>query len=408
LNDTEWSGDNMPKPVKIAQVGCGSVAQRGTLAHLALDDVKGRVRLVATMDPVAERARACMEKFEAEEWYDDYDRMLAEADIDAVTIASPIGVHYEQVMKAIASGKHVHCNKTITTTAKEATDIIEGAKKRGIKVVSSPGNSARQPAVRRTKNLIKEGIIGKVYMAQRGGGFSGHEYEGFRSPDNIVASVDPAWYYKKDGGPMYDYGVYLLHEVTAILGPAKNVTAMSGIGLKERVFKGKKIPVEMDDNTLLLLDFGESTFAYLFATFSVYLDGCPLSISGSEGAIRVTEHGRLEVMSNRIPKGRRTEELSYEGTLPYVEQLGLAHTAWRLPPRERESMRKSLGLEALPEETHVFDDVMHLVHCIENDVEPIVVDNIESMQHARHVIEIIEKGYIAAKTGRTQKLTTIF
>ncbi len=398
----------MPEPVKIAQVGCGSVAQRGTLAHLALDDVKDKVRLKVTMDPVSERAKACMEKFGAEEWYDDYDKMLEEADIDAVTIASPIGLHYEQVMKAIASGKHVHCNKTITTTAKEATDIIEAAKKRGVRVVSSPGNSARHPAVRRIKQLIKEGVIGKVYMAQRGGGFSGHEYEGFRRPDDVLANVDPTWYYKKGGGPMYDYGVYLLHELTAILGSAKAVTAMSGIGLKERVFKGKKIPVEMDDNTLLLLDFGESTFAYLFATFSVYLDGCPLSISGSEGAIRVGEHGRLEVLSSKIPEGRRVEELSYIGTLPYVEQLGPAHTTWRLPPQERKSLRKSLGLESLPEETHVFNDIMHLVHCIENDVEPIVVDNIESMRHARHVIEIIEKGYIAGKTGKTQKLTTNF
>ena len=398
----------MPKPVKIAQVGCGSVAQRGTLAHLSLGDVKEKVRLVATMDVVAERAKVCMRKFGAEEWYQDYDRMLAEADIDAVTIASPIGLHYEQVMKAIATGKHVHCNKTVTTTAKEATNIIEAAKKKGVKVVSSPGNSARHPAVRRTRQLLGEGAIGKVYLAQRGGGFSGHEYEGFRGPDDIVSSVDPTWYYQKGGGPVYDYGVYLLHELTAILGPAKSVTAMSGIGLRERVFKGRKIPVEMDDNTALLLNFGDSTFAYLFASFSVYADGCPLSISGSEGAIRVRENGKLEILSSRVPEGRIVEELSDEGTLPYVEQLEPVHMAWRLSPRERRRLQKRLGLEALPEETHVFNDVMHLVHCIRNDAEPIVIDNIESMQHARHVIEIIEKGYIAAKTGRTRKLATAF
>jgi len=397
----------MPKPVKIAQVGCGSVAQRGTLAHLALDDVKDNVQLVATMDAVAERAKACMGKFGAKEWYDDYDAMLAEADIDAVTIASPIGLHYEQVMKAIAAGKHVHCNKTIATNTKEATDIIEAAGKKRVKVVSSPGNSAREPAVRRIKQLIKEGIIGKVYLAQVSSGFAGHEYEEFRWPDDIVVSVDPTWYYEKGGGPMYDYGVYFLHQLTAILGPAKSVAAMSGIGLKERAFKGKKINVEMDDNTLLLLDFGDSTFAYFSATFSVNL-GCPLNISGSEGAARVLDRRRLEIVGDKIKEGRKVEELSFDGTLPYVEQLGPAHTTWKLKPEEQERLRKSLGLETLPEENHVFNDVMHLVHCILNDVEPIVIDNIESMQHARHVIEIIEKGYVAAKTGKTQKLTTTF
>jgi len=398
----------MPEVVKIAQVGCGSVAQRGTLAHLALPDVKDKVRLVATMDVMAERAKGCMKKFGAKEWYDDYDKVLAEADIDAVTIASPIGLHYEQVMKAVAAGKHVHCNKTIATTAKEATDIIEAARKKGVKVVSSPGNSARGPAVRRIKQIIKEGLIGKVYLAQRAGGLAGHEYEGFRRPDDILVSVDPTWYYKQGGGPMYDWGVYCLHELTAILGPAKSVTAMSGIGIKERLFKGKKITVEMDDNTMLLMDFGESTFAYFSATFSVHLGGVPLNVSGSEGAVRVLEAGQLEVQSKKIPGRRVVEEPSYAGTLSYVEQLGPAHNAMRLLPEEQERLRKSLRLETLPGETHIFNDVMHLVHCIVNDVQPIVIDNIESMQHARHVIEIIEEGYKAARTGRTQRLTTTF
>jgi len=398
----------MLKPIRIAQVGCGSVAQRGTLAHLAFDDVKDKVQLVATMDVVAKRAEECMKKFGAKEWYNDYDRMLAEADIDAVTIASPIGLHYEQVMKAIAAGKHVHCNKTITTTVKEATDIIEAAKKEGVKVVSSPGNSARQPTVRRIKQLIKNGILGKVYLAQVSSGFAGHEYEGFRRPDNVVVNVDPTWYYKKGGGPMYDYGVYFLHELTAILGPAKNVVALSGIGLKDRTFKGTKINVEMDDNTLFLLDFGESAFAYFAASFSVHLGGCPFNISGSDGAVRVENRGKLEIVSNKLPNGQTIEELSYDGTLPYVEQLGPAHTSWRLTPEEQESLKKSLGLEVLPSENHVFNDVMHLVHCVTHDEEPIVIDNIESMQHARHVIEIIEKGYIAAQTGKNQNLSTTF
>ncbi|MBS7611384.1 hypothetical protein KEJ27_04155 [Candidatus Bathyarchaeota archaeon] len=46
---------------------------------------------------------------------------------------------------------------------------------------------------------------------------------------------------------------------------------------------------------------------------------------------------------------------------------------------------------------------MHLVDCILNDKTPIV-----SAEHARHVIEIIEKGYIAAKTGKTQEITSTF
>jgi len=398
----------MPKTIRIAQVGCGSLAQRGTLAHLACDDVKDRVQLVATMDVIADRAKACMEKFGAEEWYDDYDELLEKADIDAVTIASPIGLHYEQVMKAVEAGKHVHCNKTITTTVKEATDVIQAARKKDVKVVASPGGRAGSPIARRTRDLIREGILGKVYWAQAGMQFRGHEYEDFRVADDVSVSVDPTWYYKIGGGPMYDMGVYQLHLITSILGSARKVVARSGIGLKERIFKAKRITVEMDDNTLLLLDFGDSVFAFLFAAFAAGEGAATFYISGADGSARA-DYSSMEFWSTRIPEHHKIEKLDYKGTLRFVDQLGPAHHAWRLPTEERELLKKSLGLRALPMgENHVFNDVMHLVHCILNDEEPIVADNIESMQHARHVIEIIEKGYVAANTGRAQELTTTF
>ena len=93
----------------------------------------------------------------------------------------------------------------------------------------------------------------------------------------------------------------------------------------------------MDNNTLLLLDFGDSTFAYLSATFSVNL-GCPLNISGSKGAARVLDRwSRLEIVST---EGRKIEELSYDGTLPYVEQLGLSHTHVNLHLRKGKTSEK--------------------------------------------------------------------
>jgi len=366
--------------VKLAQVGCGSIAQRMIMNRLKAPSVKEKVELIATMDVVSERAKACMEKFGAKEWYDDYDKMLLNADIDAVTIATPIGLHYEQVIKAIYAEKHVHCHKTITTNAREATDIIEVAKQKNIKVVASPGTSVMSPIVTKIKQVLEKGTIGKVYWAQLGRQWEGHEYEPFRKFGNILTDVDPSWYYKKGGGPMYDMGVYELTELTAIFGPAKKVSAMSGIGLRERKIKDKAIDVEMDDNTMLLLDFGNSMFAYIFATFSALADEGPVppfSISGSEGGMRLGKFKSeryksiLDIWSPSLPEKHEQEIIS-----GYREDA--------------------------------FFDVMHLVDCVKNDEKPIVMDNIESMQIARHVIEIIEKGYIAAKTGKTQELETTF
>ena len=366
--------------VQIGLAGCGSVSQRGLLPHLSQEDIHKWCKLKAVMDPVPGRAKTTAEKFGASLWFEDYDEMLA-SEIDAVVIASPIGLHYEQAMKAIAAGKHVHVNKTMTTTKSEADEIIEAAQNAGVKVVASPGRAYR-PSVRQVKEIIDSGEIGRVYWAEIGTSSSGHEFEGFRQADDILSNVNPTWYYKPPGGgPMYDMAVYALHTITGILGSVKRVTGMSGIGLKERIFKEEKIQVEMDDNTHLLLDFGDNVFCLLFASNSFDGPGHSFSspfISGSEGGITMSREG-IEIWGRNVEGWRRTES----------------------PTPSSKSFVTGPHQE-LPE-SHIYSDIMHLVDCILNDKEPAV-----SAEHARHVVEIIELGYKAAETGQTQDMATTF
>jgi predicted dehydrogenase len=56
-----------------------------------------------------------------------------------------------------------------------------------------------------------------------------------------------------------------------------------------------------------------------------------------------------------------------------------------------------------PPGAHILSDILHLAECIREDKQPLV-----SAEHARHVIEIIEKTYEAARTGVSQHLTTTF
>src|SRR6185436_11467955 len=67
-------------------------------------------------------------------------------------------------------------------------------------------------------------------------------------------------------GPLYDMTVYGLHALTGILGPARRVTALSGTAVKEREFKGETFACDCDDNTLMLLDFGNVLFAFVYGT----------------------------------------------------------------------------------------------------------------------------------------------
>jgi predicted dehydrogenase len=230
------------------------------------------------------------------------------------------------------------------------------------------------------REIIQDGEIGRPYWALIGRGSAGHEFERFRSADDILTNVNPAWYYRKPGGgPMFDMTVYALHNITGILGTVKRVTGMSGIGLKERSFKDEKMIVDMDDNTHLLLDFGDDLFCLVYGSNSFTSPGGPARpfVSGSEGTIAASRQG-LEVWGRNIDGGHRIETPGRD--MPFVFGRHL-----ELPER------------------HVYSDIMHMVDCVLNDKEPAV-----SAEHARHVIEIIELGYRAAETGQTQDLTTTF
>ena len=226
--------------VRIGVVGTGSIALRGILPHLTQDDVQDRLRVTAVCDPVPGRAQAAAEKFGVPAAFENYEELLAAGDVDAVTLASPIGVHYEQGKLAIEHGLHVHFNKTMTTTVAEADELISLAKSRGVKLVASPGEMLR-PLHRQIRRLVMDGALGTLTWAVTGAAFGTyHERERVRQGEDVLSNINPAWYFRRPGGgPLYDMTVYGLHALTGILGPAKRITAFSGVRVHERDFRGE-------------------------------------------------------------------------------------------------------------------------------------------------------------------------
>ncbi len=371
--------------IRVGVVGAGSVAQRGILPHLSQPDLADRLTLTAICDPAPGRAHAAAEKFHIPQQFTDYTDFLAHADVDLISLATPIGMHYAQGKAAILAGKHVHFNKTMTTTSAQATELIDLAAARGVKIVASPGEMNR-PHNQAIKQLIADGAIGELCWAVCGASFGRyHETEIYRQGNDPLSNVDPSWYYRKPGGgPMYDMTVYALHGLTGILGPAKRVTAMSGVRIPMREFRGQMVPCDADDNTLVLIDFGNNVFAMAYGTpagavseddsgsffgtkgqiVGLNLNGTPIDYAGSS-------------IADSHPEGRWSGN---QWILPYVT-----------------------GTHRDIAEQHVFVDIMQLIDWVNGGTPPIA-----SAQHARHVIEIIEAGFAAATTGQTQTLTTSF
>jgi len=353
-------------------VGAGSIGIRAALDHLSLDDVQDRVHLTAVCDPVPGRAEAAAAKYGVDASYLAFEELLADPHVDAVTLCSPISLHYDQGMAAIKAGKHVHFNKTMSTQKAECDNLIAAAEAKGVRIVASPGIMLF-PHNRRVRKLALEGALGDITWAIAGAGGGGiqgyHLNEKVRQGDDILSNIDPRWYYRRPGGgPQYDVTVYPLHILTGILGPAKRVTGYSGMIVPERNFRGETFTCDMDDTTLLMLDFGNSVFAFVSATVTGRVTrGFQPNIYGTQGSVVGTMFGDIDL----------TEPAD---DMPHWSGKHL-----------------ELG------ERHVFEDMMQLVDWIRKD-KP----SIASAEHARHVVEIIEAGYTASETGVAQILTTTF
>jgi predicted dehydrogenase len=350
-------------------IGVGALTLRGILPHLSQDDVTDRVRVAALCDPVLERAEAAAALYGVASTFADVDRMLAEAEIDAVTVASPIGLHYEHCRAALDAGKHVHANKTMTTTVGEADELIALAEQRDLRIVASPGEVLR-PHVTRTRELIDSGAIGELSWVLCGSAFGEyHEDEPERRDAPGGVAIDPAWYFRRPGGgPMYDMTVYGLHQLTSILGPAQAVVALSGIRVRERGFLGARIPTEADDNTILLLDFGDGLLAVAYGTAAG---------KHSDQFAAGLYFGTRGTIDGKLLNGE-----------PFAESRAFPHV---------------VGAHRDIDESHVFEDIMQLADWVLDDTPTPV-----TAEHARHVIDIIERGYRSAETGTRQELTTSF
>jgi predicted dehydrogenase len=368
-------------PLKAGVLGTGTIATSPTGYFVGLNQMKEKVIVQAVADPVVERAKSVAEQNGVPEVYESLDEMLDKsADLDIVINLTPIPLHAETCLKILQAGKHQVVEKPIATTMDQADELVELANSKHLKFVVAPPNMLYANRIE-AKRLVGEGAIGQPCFARVRSSHGG--------PAGSYWPLDPTWFYQKGSGPLLDMGVYGIHDITGIFGPAKRVVAFSGITEKVRTvrggpFKGKKIEVTEDDNTLLMLDFGESCFAVIDGTFNVNASKSPqIEIFGRAGTIN---------LYNQQQQGDPPIEVFRLDAAPGIDGWITPRTsgmAYRVEEARRRYARAIL--------------VDHLVTCILEDKHPVV-----SAEHARHALEIMNKAIESARTGRALELTTTF
>jgi predicted dehydrogenase len=119
------------------------------------------VELLAVVDRDENRRKLASDKYPNLEIYEDIAGLFINQQIDAVVIATPAATHFELAKKCIEEGCHVLIEKPITTSYKDAKELVDLAKARGTTLMVDHTYLYSEP-VRRIHKLINAGEIGEL------------------------------------------------------------------------------------------------------------------------------------------------------------------------------------------------------------------------------------------------------
>jgi predicted dehydrogenase len=267
-------------------IGCGDIARKRVAP--AVCDIPD-CDLIAISRAQRELAEEFAGEFGARRWYDDWRELIADKDVDAVYIATPVNLHAEQTIAAAAAGKHVLCEKPMAMDVAQCDRMIATCRANGVKLCVAYYRHF-YPVIGRIREIIEAGEIGAPIIAQI------NAFEMF----NPQPGQPRYWFVKKEqagGGPMMDFGCHRIEVLMNIFGRIKSTKGVVDSILYER---------EVEDTAIACFAFEKGARGILTVTHAAFESQDTLDIFGSRGSIHVPvlNRGQLRIVSS---SGERTE-----------------------------------------------------------------------------------------------------
>jgi predicted dehydrogenase len=151
----------MAEKIRLGLIGASVTGTWSSRSHLPAVRASAEVELTAVCTTRADSAEAARQAYGARLAFDDYRKMVASPEIDAVAVVVRVPSHYASTKAALEAGKHVYCEWPLGRTTAEAIELAALAKSTGL--VTAVGLQARaNPAVMHMKELVASGFVGEV------------------------------------------------------------------------------------------------------------------------------------------------------------------------------------------------------------------------------------------------------
>jgi predicted dehydrogenase len=356
-----WALETPQKKLRVAVIGCGSVSNR----YIPQLKSSSMIEVVSLCDIKPQRAIDQNKQYGLNaQTYPNIDAMLAGVTFDMMVTLTDMQVHGALNKKALLAGKHVWSEKPMANTYAEGKALLDLAKSKKLRLWGAPA-VVNSPQFAFMNKMIQEGKLGRVASAHGQYGHTGPTWSAF--------------FYEKGGGSMPDLGVYNMATLTGLLGPAKSVMAMTSIVNPERTVDDKgKVKVEAEDNAHVLLEHDKGIISHVMCGFN-YFD----------------PHGHEA-------KGQQLHSIQIYGDYGNMRLIGydwetngvMLDNSWTEPAK----------LYAADSEGYEWQEGARVTgESIIKGVEPKI-----NVEHALHVLEIIEAARKSSATGMKIKLTSRF
>ena len=269
--------------MKWGLIGYGAIAQK----FLSSLEVAEGQELIAIATRSAHHQ--AQEKYTDVTVYSDYQSIVEHPEVEAIYISTTHNFHHQHALLALTHGKHVLCEKPLTTSYDLSSELYETAARNNGYLLEAIWTRFL-PAYRRVMHLVREGAIGKVRHIDANFSFKNNSGDENRLLNKSLA-----------GGATYDVGIYNLSLALDILGYTPN--EVSSVG--------NLTHTEVDGHTTTLLTYNDAIAALT----------CSINLEMNHTAILYGEEGTIT-----IPMHWKAQEFLIEKKDGHSEKISLPYT----------------------------------------------------------------------------------
>lgn len=244
----------------------------GVISRTYISDIKAfyhDLEVVACADINIELAQKLASEFGIEKAYTT-EELLQDDEVEIVINLTPPQFHVPLAKQIIKAGKHLFSEKPFAPSVKEAKEVLDLAKEKGVMVGCAP-DTFLASGLQSMRYYLDSNMIGKPFFATANMTTFGVE----------TWHPNPVPFYSENGGPLYDMAPYYLSALVALLGPIESIASFEAKSCETRhVYTGKMagedIPSKVPTHYTSILRMKNGVVVNFNVSFDIYKSNLPM------------------------------------------------------------------------------------------------------------------------------------